>query len=128
MVAFYSPGEAVRRSGLSLDTLRYYERIGLLDRVARDRSGRRRFDDDDLTWLRVLVCLRETGMPIAQMRRYAELVRGGGDTIAERVALLAEHDAQVDEQIRTLRLQQEHLRKKLAAYRETLAAGKEARK
>lgn len=127
MVVFYSPGEAVRRSGLSLDTLRYYERIGLLDRVARDPSGRRRFGEGDLTWLRVLVCLRETGMPIAQMRRYAELVRGGEGTLGERVALLSEHDTRVTEQIETLCAQREHLRNKLAAYREMLAAGKEAR-
>jgi DNA-binding transcriptional MerR regulator len=125
MVVFYSPGEAVRRSGLSLDTLRYYERIGLLGRVARDHSGRRRFDEDDLTWLRVLVCLRETGMPIARMRRYAELVRAGEGTIAERVDLLSEHDARVEEQIKTLCAQREHLRKKLAAYREMLTAGEE---
>lgn len=106
----------------------YYERIGLLGRVARDHNGRRRFDEDDLTWLRVLVCLRETGMPIARMRRYAELVRGGEDTIGERVALLSELDARVEEQIETLRAQREHLRKKLAAYREMLAAGQEARR
>jgi DNA-binding transcriptional MerR regulator len=120
MVAFYSPSEAVRRSGLSLDTLRYYERIGLLDRVARDHSGRRRFDENDLTWIRVLVCLRETGMPIVQMRRYAELVRSGEDTIGERVALLSEHDARVEEQIKTLHTQREVLRKKLANYRALL--------
>jgi DNA-binding transcriptional MerR regulator len=125
MVASYSPGEAVRRSGLSLDTLRYYERIGLLDRVARDQSGRRRFDERDLTWLRVLVCLRETGMPIERMRRYAELVREGEGTLAERVDLLSEHDARVEEQIETLLAQREHLRTKIAGYREALKeAGK----
>ncbi len=127
MVAFYPPGEAARRSGLSLDTLRYYERIGLLGRVARDHNGRRRFGEDDLTWLEVLVCLRETGMPIASMRRYAELVQGGDDTLGERVSLLSAHDARVEEQITTLRAQQEHLRRKLAAYRGMLTADPEPR-
>jgi DNA-binding transcriptional MerR regulator len=126
MAAFFSPSEAVRRSGLSLDTLRYYERIGLLDRVKRDQSGHRRFDEHDLAWLRVLVCLRETGMPIARMCRYAELVRRGEETIAERVALLAEHDARVDEQIETLRAQQTHIQQKLAAYRKMLPLDTEA--
>ncbi|MDN3353151.1 MerR family transcriptional regulator [Actinomadura sp. DC4] len=120
MAVYFSPGEAVRRTGLSLDTLRYYERIGLLDRIERDQSGHRRFEERDLAWLGVLICLRETGMPIAQMSHYAELVRRGEGTIAERVALLAEHDAQVDRQIETLRAQQAHLRQKIATYKKML--------
>jgi DNA-binding transcriptional MerR regulator len=116
MADFYSPGEAVERSGFSLDTLRYYERIGLLDQVNRDRSGHRRFDEDDLEWLAVLRCLRDTGMPIAQMRRYADLVRAGAETIPERVALLAEHDERVERQLALLRERQAHIRRKLAGY------------
>jgi DNA-binding transcriptional MerR regulator len=52
----------------------------------------RRFDDGDLDWLVVLRCLRDTGMPIAQMRRYAELARCGEATVAERLRLLTEHE------------------------------------
>jgi len=77
MTGTFSPGQVAERSGFSLDTLRYYERIGLLNRLERTSSGHRRFGEDDLEWLEVLRCLRETGMPIAQMRRYAELARGG---------------------------------------------------
>ena len=96
MTDFLSPGQVVERSGFSLDTLRYYERIGLLDRIERGPGGRRRYADEDLEWLGVLRCLRDTGMPIAQMRRYAELAREGDGTIAERMALLVEHDEQVE--------------------------------
>ncbi len=71
-------GEVAARSGVSLDTLRYYERVGLLDGIARTPGGRRVFDDDDIAWLHILRCLRDTGMPIAQMRRYADLCREHG--------------------------------------------------
>lgn len=117
MADYLSPGQVVERSGFSLDTLRYYERIGLLDRIERGPGGRRRYADDDLEWLGVLRCLRDTGMPIAQMSRYAELARGGDATLAERMALLEEHDARVEQHIADLRAQQAHVREKIAWYR-----------
>ncbi len=113
----YSPGQVVDRTGFSLDTLRYYERIGLVGGVARTSGGRRIFTDDDIGWLEILRCLRDTGMPIARMLRYAELARAGDETIAERVALLEEHDRAVDDQVRNLRAQQRHLRDKIRWYR-----------
>jgi DNA-binding transcriptional MerR regulator len=113
----YSPGQVADRTGFSLDTLRYYERIGLVGDVARTSGGRRVFTDDDIGWLEILRCLRDTGMPIARMLRYAELARGGDETVAERIALLEEHDRAVDDQVRVLRGQQEHLRDKIRWYR-----------
>ena len=123
MSGIFSPSQAAEQSGFSLDTLRYYERIGLLDDIARTPSGHRQFRDDDLEWLGVLRCLRETGMPIAQMRRYAELTRCGHATLAERMNLLIEHDARVQERISLLQAQREHLREKIAWYRSELASG-----
>jgi DNA-binding transcriptional MerR regulator len=113
----YTPREAVEKTGFSLDTLRYYERIGLLDDVARNASGQRVFSDDDLAWLGVLRCLRDTGMPIARMRRYAELARGGDETMAERAALLEEHDDSIERRIAELRDEQKRIREKIAYYR-----------
>ncbi|MCW2870406.1 MAG: MerR family transcriptional regulator [Streptomyces oryziradicis] len=120
MTDTFSPGEVAERSGFSLDTLRYYERIGLLDGIERTRSGHRRFAQGDLEWLGVLRCLRDTGMPIAEMRRYAESAREGDRTLAERMALLIEHEARVEQHIADLRAQQEHLRDKIAWYRAQL--------
>jgi len=113
----YSPGQVADKTGFSLDTLRYYERIGLVGGVARTSGGRRAFTDDDIGWLEILRCLRDTGMPIARMLRYAELARAGDETIADRVALLEEHDSAVDDQVRNLRAQQRHLRDKIHWYR-----------
>jgi DNA-binding transcriptional MerR regulator len=118
----YSPAATAERSGFSLDTLRYYERIGLLYGIARTPGGQRVFTDEDLGWLEVLRCLRDTGMPIAQMLRYAELCRAGDATMAERQSVLEEHAVEVDKRLAELRAQQEHLREKIAWYRSQAAA------
>lgn len=122
MSGIFSPSQAAEQSGFSLDTLRYYERIGLLDGIDRAPSGHRRFHGEDLEWLGVLRCLRDTGMPIAQMRRYAELARCGEATLAERLSLLTEHDARVQERITMLQCQHEHLREKIDWYHRQLPA------
>jgi DNA-binding transcriptional MerR regulator len=122
MNGIFSPSEAAEQSGFSLETLRYYERIGLLDGIDRAPSGHRRFRGEDLEWLGVLRCLRETGMPIAQMRRYADLARCGDATLVERMNLLTEHELTVQAKIALLQAQQEHLREKIDWYREQLPA------
>jgi len=122
MNGIFSPSEAAEQSGFSLETLRYYERIGLLDGIDRAPSGHRRFRGEDLEWLGVLRCLRDTGMPIAQMRRYADLARCGDGTLVERMNLLTEHELTVQAKIALLRAQQEHLREKIDWYREQLPA------
>src|SRR5690348_15463146 len=88
----YTVQQAAALSGLSEHTLRYYERIGLLQPVARqESSGHRRYGPDDLAKLEALACLRATGMPIEQMRRYLELRSRGAAAAAEQQALLREH-------------------------------------
>lgn len=87
----YTISEVSERTGLSADTLRYYERIELLVDIGRNSSGHRCYDTDDLSWLNLLMCLRTTGMPISDMLRFAELVRGGDCTKPERLALLRTH-------------------------------------
>ena len=79
--------DVAARSGLSAHTLRYYERIGLLDAAARVHGGQRRYSGDDLAWLAFLQRLRATGMPIRDMQRFAELRRQGDPTTAARRAL-----------------------------------------
>jgi len=114
----YSPGQAAEKTGFSIDTLRYYERIGLLSHIGRTPGGRRAFTDDDIEWLGTLRCLRDTGMPIARMQRYAELTRIE-QTEPERLAILEEHDAEVTRRIAELEEQRQYIRNKIAWYRET---------
>ncbi len=100
-----SIGEAANASGLSEDTLRYYERIGLTPFVERAASGHRRYSPDHLQWLAVVTNMRKTGMSIETLQRYAELIRrseAGEDTSAEKRAMLLAHAASVREKIAEL--------------------------
>ncbi|WP_314250825.1 MerR family transcriptional regulator [Streptomyces kutzneri] len=84
----YTISEVEARTGLTQHTLRWYERIGLMPHVDRSHSGQRRFTDKDLDWLAFVGKLRATGMSVADMVRYAELVREGEHTVGERRELL----------------------------------------
>jgi DNA-binding transcriptional MerR regulator len=87
-----SIAEVAERTGLTPDTLRYYEKDGLLVRpVLRVSSGHRRYSEDDVGWIVLVTRLRSTGMPIRDVRRYAELVRAGDGTEEARLELLRAH-------------------------------------
>jgi len=102
-----SIAEASARSGLSPDTLRYYERDGLMLRaVGRSATGHRRYTETDLRWIQLITRLRATGMPIRDVRRYADLVRQGDGNEQERLDLLRAHRQQVLAQLAEV---QEHL-------------------
>ncbi|AGL19925.1 MerR family transcriptional regulator [Actinoplanes sp. N902-109] len=117
----YTPADVATRTGFSIDTLRYYEKIGLLEDIGRTAGGHRVFTDDDIAWLTILRCLRDTGMPIAQMRRYAELSRDPA-TVTARRELLEDHDAELTRRIDELILQRAHIREKIRYYRSVDAA------
>ncbi|WP_083501998.1 MerR family transcriptional regulator [Sphaerimonospora mesophila] len=116
----YTPGQVVEETGFSLDTLRYYERIGLLEPISRNAAGQRRFTEDDVSWLGMVRCLRDTGMPIAEMLRFAQLVRQGEHTIRDRIALLEAHDRKVEAQIEDLRHKHGAVRQKIQYYKDVL--------
>ncbi|MHA5051266.1 MerR family transcriptional regulator [Streptomyces sp. SD15] len=84
----YTISEVVAFTGLTAHTLRWYERIGLMPHIDRSHTGQRRYSNRDLDWLSFVGKLRLTGMPVADMVRYAELVREGDDTYIERYELL----------------------------------------
>lgn len=88
-------GALAKRSGLSVHTIRYYERIGLLPYADRDRSGQRDYDASILVWIEFLHRMKTTGMPIRDMLRYAALRGGGAATEAERRTLLEQQRARV---------------------------------
>ncbi|MEE1774403.1 MerR family transcriptional regulator [Streptomyces sp. JV185] len=84
----YTISEVAAFTGLTAHTLRWYERIGLMPHVDRSHTGQRRFTNRDLDWLTFVGKLRLTGMPVADMVRYAELLREGEHTFEERQELL----------------------------------------
>jgi DNA-binding transcriptional MerR regulator len=119
-----SIAEAARRTGVSVHTLRYYERAGLVvTTVDRNAAGRRRYRQLDLDWIKVCTKLRATGMPIRSIRRYAELVSTGRGNEQERLALLEAHRAEVVAKIDELNENLRLIDHKLDVYRGRLAAG-----
>jgi DNA-binding transcriptional MerR regulator len=118
-----SIAEAAARTGLSPDTLRYYERDGLmLRRVDRSTTGHRRYTEADLHWIGLINCLRGTGMPIREVRRYADLVRAGDGNELERLDLLRAHRLNVLAQLAEVTEHLGAIDRKIGIYTDKLEA------
>lgn len=117
MTTFLSVSEVSRRLGLSVDTLRYYEKIGLIRAIHRTPSGRRAYAPADLAWLEFILRLRETGMPIRTMCHYAELRAQGDATLAARRELLERHAGTVCQEVARLEQHLARIQDKVALYR-----------
>ena len=113
--------EVATRTGWSVHTLRYYERIGLLDPVGRATSGHRRYISEDLAWISFLQCLRATGMSIQQMQTYAALRRQGDEEVPGRLAFLEAHQQQVQANIHELEGYLAVIERKIQHHRNLLA-------
>ena len=119
-----SIAEAARRTGVSVHTLRYYERAGLVvTAVDRTDGGWRRYRQLDLDWITICTKLRATGMPIKAIRRYARLVSAGAGNEQERLALLEAHRAEVTARLAGLEESLRLIDHKIDVYRGRLAAG-----
>lgn len=105
------------RCGMTTHTLRYYERVGLIQPVGRAQNGHRRYSDADEAWLKFLHCMRATNMPIREMQRYARLREDGASSALERRKILEEHRATVAEQIAALEKAHALLSHKITNYR-----------
>jgi DNA-binding transcriptional MerR regulator len=116
-IAELTIAEAAEAAGLSVHTIRYYERAGLLAPIERNGSGHRRFNERDVEWLVVCTKLRATGMPIRRVREYAELVRDGEGNESERLALLEAHRADVLERLAEVQRNLELIDYKIDLYR-----------
>lgn len=109
--------EVANRTGLSEHTLRYYERIGLLDSVKRASNGHRRYYSEDLAWVEFLNRLRVTGMPIRQMQEFANYRRQGDPTIPNRRILLEVHEQTLMKEIADLEVHLTAIREKIKRYK-----------
>jgi len=109
------------QTGVNIDTLRYYEREGLINTVERSSSGHRRYSADDVLWVQVLRCLRDTGMSIEQLRQYCKLGEQGDHTQPERMELLQQHRDTVLIQIEQLRKSIELIDHKIDFYQSAIA-------
>jgi DNA-binding transcriptional MerR regulator len=104
----YTIKQVSEKTSLPPHVLRYYENEGLLPGVARSRNGIRCYSENDLEWLALICCLKNTGMSIKQIKNFVELSVKGEKTLKERCDLLREHKRQVEDQIKEM---QKHLEK-----------------
>ncbi|MFD5325717.1 MerR family transcriptional regulator [Streptomyces sp. NPDC127092] len=119
-----SIGEVARRSGLSVHALRFYEREGLFaNPVRRLSNGRRIYHEEDLEWLAICTRLRSSGMSLAMIRQYIDLVRRGPGNEHERLEVLRRHADHVEAQIRELQETLDVMRYKVRIYEDHLARG-----
>jgi DNA-binding transcriptional MerR regulator len=104
--------------GLSVHTLRYYERIGLIKPVTRRTNGHRLYRAEDLSWIQFLLRLRATGMSVQKMQRYAQLREAGTQlpSLAERKRMLQEHSLAVEADLKALAETLAYLHQKIDVY------------
>ena len=112
-----SISDVAAATGVTAHTLRYYERVQLLDPIAKNQAGRRRFGGSDLVRIDFIGRLRATGMPIREIRRYVELIRAGEHTEPDRIALLEAHRANVEQQLAEIRRSLDAINGKIDNYR-----------
>ncbi|OXS62730.1 MerR family transcriptional regulator [Cohnella sp. CIP 111063] len=112
----YTINEAARQFGLTAHTLRYYDKEGLLPFIGRGKSGNRTFSEQDLQWLALICCLKDTGMPIKEIKTYSDLCVEGGATAETRKTILQSHRAEVARQIDELQKNLGLIDAKIASY------------
>lgn len=122
----YSIGEFSRLTGLGVHTLRYYEHEGLLT-PGRNTSNRRRYCEKDVTWIEFIKRLKDTGMPIKEIQRYAKLRSAGDATLHQRMEMLSQHRATLARQMKSLQEHMEKLEEKIAFYHREIKRAKRDR-
>jgi MerR family transcriptional regulator, aldehyde-responsive regulator len=112
--------EVSEKLGVSQDTLRYYERIGLLPRVNRNKSGMRDYSEEDCKWIEFVKCMRSAGLPIEVLIEYVRLFQQGDETIEARKEILIEQRKQLLKKMEDMQKTLERLDYKIASYEQTV--------
>lgn len=108
--------EVSKLMNLTNDTLRYYERIGLIPPVHRNKSGIRDYDEEDLRWVEFIKCMRSAGLPIEALIEYVNLFRQGDNTTEARKALLIEQRDLLIKRMEYMQATLDRLNKKIEHY------------
>jgi len=117
----YFIGEFARISNFSIDTLRYYEKVGFL-RPQRNTSNRRIYTDQDLKWVKFIKRLKQTGMPIHEINQYAALRYQGDQTMPERFQLLLVQEKRLNEQAAAIQQDLDFLHHKMVFYQDKMTS------
>ena len=116
--------EVSEKFNISQDTLRYYERIGLIPPVSRTASGIRNYQESDIGWIEHAVCMRSAGVPIEALIEYVKLFQKGDSTFAARLQLLQEQREKLEEQKAQLQAAMDKLDYKISRYEKAVETGK----
>lgn len=119
----YKIGEVAERLGLSVPTLRYYDKEGLLPFIDRTKSGIRVFEDSDFKWLHIIECLKKTGMPLKEIKVYIDRCIEGDSCIQERYVIIKEQKENIKRQIQELNEALDTINYKCWYYETALEAG-----
>lgn len=114
--------EVSKKYDLSQDTLRYYERIGLIPEVNRNKSGIRDYTEEDCRWVEFIKCMRSAGLPIEVLIEYVTLFQQGNETIDARKELLKEQRAQLVQKMEDMKKTLERLDYKIERYEKGIVA------
>lgn len=109
--------EVSRKYDINSDTIRYYERIGLIPSVPRQKNGNRYYDDGLQNWIEMLVCLRHSGVPVEVLYDYTQMVQQGDKTLAARQALLEEQEQELIGKQASLQRSIDRLHHKISLYK-----------
>ncbi len=116
--------EVSEKFNVSADTLRYYERVGMIPHVTRTAGGVRDYRENDISWVELAVCMRSAGMPVEAMIEYVRLFREGDSTIPARLQLLTEQRERLEEQKAQIDSTLKRLNYKISRYEEAVKTGK----
>lgn len=119
IILSYYIGEFSEKIGLSIDTLRYYEKLGLIY-PERNEANKRVYSEKDIEWLKFIIRLKEINMPIKQIQYYSKLRYDGDDTIKERLELLEEQMDRLNIEKRKIEENIIHLNKKISIYKKMI--------
>jgi len=112
----YTIKQISERTNISPYVLRYYEKEGLLPHVARSDNGFRLYSEEDLEWLGLICCLKNTGMSLKQIKAFVDLSAEGKETLRQRCEMLVEHKRNVENQVQEMQRQLEKVSKKIAFF------------
>lgn len=115
--------EVSEKYGLSQDTLRYYEKIGVIPPVTRTSGGIRNYTEEDIGWVENAVCMRSAGLPVEVIAEYCRLFSMGGSTIGARLELLTEQRKKLIEQKEQLEAEISRLDYKIGRYEIAVKTG-----
>lgn len=101
---------------ITQDTLRYYERVGVIPPVTRTKSGIRNYQEEDLGWVELAICMRAAGLPVESLIEYVNLCKEGDDTIPARLDLLKEEKEHLEEKKKQLQAAIDKLEFKVSRY------------